>query len=92
MTGTTTVAIASGNEDRVEGVFVVEDGVARFRPVEVGIAGDSYFEVVDGLEEGVTIVSGTFQVIRELSDGDEVRADEIESSSAATVSEGEDQD
>lgn len=66
----------SGNEDGVEGVFVVEDGLARFRPVEVGIAGDSYFEVVSGLEEGLTIVSGTFQVIRDLSDGDPVKVDE----------------
>ncbi len=66
----------SGNEDRVEGVFVVEDGLARFRPVEVGISGDSYFEVVSGLEEGLTVVSGTFQVIRNLSDGDPVRVDE----------------
>jgi HlyD family secretion protein len=56
----------------VEGVFVVEDGVARFRPVEVGIAGDSYFEVVRGLEAGTRIVSGTFQAIRELSDGDPI--------------------
>ncbi|MFQ5529688.1 MAG: efflux RND transporter periplasmic adaptor subunit, partial [Gemmatimonadota bacterium] len=66
----------SGNEDSVEGVFVVEDGIARFRPVEVGVAGDRYFEVLSGLEEGLTIVSGTFQAIRELSDGDPVRVDE----------------
>lgn len=57
----------------VEGVFVVEDDLARFRPVEVGIAGDSYFEVLSGIEEGVTIVSGTYQVIRDLGDGDPVR-------------------
>jgi HlyD family secretion protein len=89
---TTTARDDSGNGDSVEGVFVVEDGVARFRPVEVGIAGDSYFEVVSGLEEGVTIVSGTFQAIRDLSDGDEVRVDEDRSSSAGTGSEGENQD
>lgn len=66
-------AVARTGEDGVEGVFVVEGGVARFRPVEVGIAGDSYFEVVRGLEEGTRIVSGTFQAIRELSDGDQIR-------------------
>jgi HlyD family secretion protein len=62
----------SGNRDGVEGVFVVEGDIARFRPVEVGIAGDSYFEVLSGLEEGTTIVSGSFQAIRELSDGDPI--------------------
>ena len=89
---TTTVGDGFGNGDSVEGVFVVEDGVARFRPVEVGIAGDSYFEVLSGLEDGVTIVSGTFQAIRDLSDGDEVRVDEARSSRRNTGSEGENQD
>jgi HlyD family secretion protein len=75
---TTTAQADSGNADSVEGVFVVEGGIARFRPVEVGVAGDRYFEVLGGLEEGLTIVSGTFQAIRELSDGDPVRVDEDE--------------
>lgn len=61
--------------DDVEGVYVVEGDVARFRPVEVGIAGDSYFEVVSGLEEGMEIVAGTFQAIRELSDGGMIRVE-----------------
>ncbi len=56
-----------------EGVFVVRDGVATFRPVKVGIAGDEYFEVVDGLRDGETIVAGTYQAIRDLKDGDRVR-------------------
>jgi HlyD family secretion protein len=57
-----------------EGVFVVRDGAASFRPVKVGIAGDEYFEVVDGLREGETIVAGTYQAIRDLKDGARVRA------------------
>ena len=57
-----------------EGVFVVRDGIATFRPVKVGIAGDEYFEVLDGVREGETIVAGTYQVIRDLKDGDRVRA------------------
>ena len=56
-----------------EGVFVVRDGKATFRPVKVGIAGDEYFEVLDGVREGETIVGGTYQAIRDLKDGDRVR-------------------
>ena len=63
---------SADREDPIEGVFVVDGGLARFRPVEIGIAGDNYFEVLDGLEEGDAVVSGTYQVIRELSDGDPV--------------------
>jgi len=82
----------SGNDESVEGVFVVEDGFARFRPVDVGIAGDSYFEVLSGLGEGLTIVSGTFKVIRELSDGDPVQVDEDQSSEGNARSNQESQD
>jgi HlyD family secretion protein len=67
-----------------EGVFVVRDGVATFRPVKVGIAGDEYFEVLDGVRDGETIVGGTYQAIRDLKDGDRVRqADTTETESAA---------
>lgn len=56
-----------------EGVFVVRNGVATFRPVKTGVAGDEYFEVTDGLREGETIVGGTYQAIRDLKDGAKVR-------------------
>jgi HlyD family secretion protein len=56
----------------VEGVFVVEDGVARWQPVKVGIVGKTYFEVASGLEGGETVVSGSYQLVRGLEDGDEV--------------------
>ena len=57
-----------------EGVFVVRNGVATFRPVKTGVAGEEYFEVVDGVREGETIVAGTYQAIRDLKDGSKVRA------------------
>jgi HlyD family secretion protein len=70
-----------------EGVFVVRDGVATFRPVKVGIAGDEYFEVVDGLREGETIVAGTYQAIRDLKDSERVRqADTTDTKTASAES------
>ncbi len=59
----------------IEGVYVLDGNRVRFRPVEVGIAGDNYFEVISGLEEGETVVSGTYQAIRELEDGALVRVE-----------------
>lgn len=62
-----------GKKD-VEGVFVVgTDNKVTFRPVKVGIAGEKYFEVLDGLKSGERIVGGTYQAIRELKDGQLVR-------------------
>ena len=56
-----------------EGVFVVLGGVAQFRPVKVGIAGEEHFEVLEGVAAGDTIVAGPYQAIRDLSDSAKVR-------------------
>ena len=58
----------------LEGVFLVTDGKARFQPVETGIVGDKYFEVLSGLEEGNEVVVGPFSSVRELRDGVNVKA------------------
>lgn len=63
-------------EEAVEGVFVVSDGRVTFREVEIGITGQEYFEVLSGLSVGDTVVAGPYQRIRELADGDQVRAAE----------------
>jgi HlyD family secretion protein len=62
-----------------EGVFIVTDGVAHFRPVKVGIAGDEYFEVVEGVKVGETIVAGTYQAIRDLQDSARVKEAVVDS-------------
>ncbi len=66
-------AVKKFKKRETEGVFVVRDGIATFRPVKIGIAGDEYFEVLDGVREGETIVGGTYQAIRDLKDGDRVK-------------------
>ncbi len=54
---------------RQTGVFVVQDGRARFTPVaRVGIIGGLSVEV-EGLAEGATIVAGPIQTLRDLPDG-----------------------
>jgi len=56
-----------------EGVFVVQGGIAQFRPVKVGIAGEEHFEVLEGVAAGDTIVAGPYQAIRDLTDSAKVR-------------------
>ena len=60
----------------VEGVFVVRDNRVLFVGVDTGIAGDRYFEVISGLDAGDLVVTGPFDVVRTLSDGDAVRINE----------------
>ncbi|MCZ6600045.1 MAG: efflux RND transporter periplasmic adaptor subunit [Acidobacteria bacterium] len=63
-------------EDKeVEGVFVMRDGKAVFVPVETGIAGEKYFEVLDGLQEGDQVITGNFAALRKLKNDDPVKLD-----------------
>jgi HlyD family secretion protein len=56
-----------------EGVFVVRGTTVEFVPVKTGIAGDKYFEVLSGLQEGDQVVTGPFNSVRNLADGDAVK-------------------
>ncbi len=61
-------------DDLVEVVFVVEDGIAHIRPVKLGISDDNYYEVLSGLKEGEEVVTGPFRVLTKvLKDGDRVK-------------------
>jgi HlyD family secretion protein len=57
----------------MEGVFVVRDGRAQFVPLKVGISGEKYFEVLEGLKEGDEVITGPFASVRTLKDGDQVK-------------------
>ncbi len=62
---------ARGGQRRV--VFVVKDDVAYLRPVETGIADRYRIAIIGGLEEGETVVTGSYQVLtRELRHESEV--------------------
>ena len=63
----------SDDSDPIEGVFVISEGRAYFTPVQVGIAGQEYFEVTAGLSAGDSVVSGPYQVVRTLEEGADVR-------------------
>ena len=55
--------------------IVIRGNVAHFVPVQTGISGERFFEVLEGLKEGDEVVTGTYQAIRDLKDGDAVKVD-----------------
>ncbi|MFN2446815.1 MAG: efflux RND transporter periplasmic adaptor subunit [Vicinamibacterales bacterium] len=59
--------------EETEGVFVIRGERAEFVPVKVGIAGERYFEVLGGLKEGERVITGPFDSVRNLFDGDQVK-------------------
>lgn len=66
-------AVKKKTSSEVEGVFVVVDGKAEFRRIRIGVAGQTHFEVLSGLDEGDKVVSGNFRAIRDLKDGQRVK-------------------
>jgi HlyD family secretion protein len=58
-----------------EGVFVLRDGKAEFAPIKMGIAGDKYFEVLSGLKEGDHVITGPYNSVRGMADGDLAQVD-----------------
>ena len=57
----------------IKGVFVIRDGVARFVKIETGIAGQKDIEIMSGVQEKDSVVSGPYSVLRTLKDGDLVQ-------------------
>ncbi len=58
-------------------VFVMENGVAKVRPVETGLASDTEIEVTSGLKEGEKVVDGPYRVLsRELADGKRIKEEQ----------------
>lgn len=85
--GARAVAADVEQEPDLEGVFVVRGGVARFVPVEVGIAGAEHFEVLGGLAPGDSVVAGPYEAIRGLEEGAAVRVTESQAAESTNPSE-----
>jgi HlyD family secretion protein len=67
---------ASGTARDEEGVFLLEDGKARFQPLQTGLLGELSLEVVSGLKGGETLIVGPFKSLRALKPGDPVKREE----------------
>jgi HlyD family secretion protein len=59
--------------EEVEGVFLMKDGKSAFTVVKTGIAGERYLEVLSGLKEGDQVITGPFDSVRGMYEGDIVK-------------------
>ena len=62
-----------GRKREVEGVFLFDNGRARFKQIETGIKGDQDIVVTSGLNEGDEIIIGPYKSLRALKDDDQVK-------------------
>ncbi len=72
-------ASANGQRKRLQGVFIVRDNRAIFRPVETGISGEMEIEIVSGLEEGMEVVVGPYRELRTLKHNTLVKKEYVQS-------------
>jgi HlyD family secretion protein len=73
--GEAEAADADEKPSELTGVFVLADGRAEFRKVETGIASDTDIEVSGELEIGDEIITGPYNVLRNLKPGEKVKAE-----------------
>ncbi len=62
-------------KEPVEGVFLVTDGKAKFRPVTTGLADQQSIEIIEGAAEGDSVITGSYQMLRILKSGDFVESE-----------------
>jgi HlyD family secretion protein len=74
-TGSAQELPAGQTRKETEGVFVIRDNRAEFLPIKMGIAGDKYFEVLSGLKDSDQVITGPYNSVRGMADGDQVKVD-----------------
>lgn len=67
------VVLRSIDGQEKTGVFTLVNGVATFKPATTGVIGGLDIEI-SGVDEGTTVITGPYQVLRELKDGALVQA------------------
>jgi HlyD family secretion protein len=64
--GDTVVDTGKRKGEEKEGVFLRTKDKVEFRPVKTGIVGETDIEIVDGVQEGEEIVTGSYKTLRTL--------------------------
>ncbi|MCW8798906.1 MAG: efflux RND transporter periplasmic adaptor subunit [Prosthecochloris sp.] len=66
--------LSRNDSDSRQGVFVIESNTAHFRQVETGTTDNTHIVILEGLEPGDDVVSGSYTAItRQLTDGSRVK-------------------
>ena len=66
---------ADPKKEEIQGVFVIQNGKAVFKPVQTGITGVTEIEITEGLKDGEEIVTGSYKALRTLKHGAPIKVD-----------------
>jgi HlyD family secretion protein len=59
----------------VQGVFVIKNKKAEFRPVDTGLTGTTEIQIKSGLQPGDEIITGSYKVLKTIRNGTGVKVD-----------------
>ncbi len=62
--------------DEIDVVYLIEDGKAAIRKVETGVSDVLYVEITDGLAAGDEVVIGPYRTLKNMKQGDAIKAEE----------------
>jgi len=68
-------AAEKAKKEELQGVFVIRNGRAEFVKVATGITGTTDIEVLTGLNDGDSIITGPYKVIRTLRNSAKIKVD-----------------
>lgn len=57
----------------IKGVYLLDEGKAKFVEVTTGITGESDIQITSGLSAGVEVITGPSRVLKTLKDGDPIK-------------------
>ncbi|MDG2312312.1 MAG: efflux RND transporter periplasmic adaptor subunit [Flavobacteriales bacterium] len=82
----------SEEDDKAElGVFLYDNETVTWTKVETGIQDNRYIEIISGIENGATLVSGPYDMVsRKLEDGDAVSGTAEDNNEGGTETKDED--
>jgi HlyD family secretion protein len=75
---TSSMGKAKKEDEEVTGVFVVVNGKTKFVPVRTGIMSETEVEILSGLSDKDSVVTGPFKVLRDLKDDQPVKEEKKE--------------
>lgn len=74
---------SKGSGELIDGVFVLEDGKAQFRPVQRGLKNDEEAEILSGVTPEDKVLVGPFRILKDLKHATAVQAREAKSTLSA---------
>ncbi|MBC7795626.1 MAG: efflux RND transporter periplasmic adaptor subunit [Pyrinomonadaceae bacterium] len=68
-----TVVSPADKPKPIKGVFILENGKAKFVEITTGITGESDIQITSGVNAGMEIVTGPSRILKTLKDGDSIK-------------------